>query len=66
VPLQHLAVRPVTQVHPRQATIASATHPAVFTDFETDLGGVSNRDGDQGAMVTLAAPGAGHGRAASS
>lgn len=58
VPLQHLALRPVEEVTPRLATITSGSHPAVFNDFETDLGGVANRDGDQGAMVTIAAPGA--------
>ncbi|MEA3401985.1 MAG: tetratricopeptide repeat protein [Armatimonadota bacterium] len=58
-PLQHLAVRTVDRVHPRHATLTSSTHPGVYTDFETDLGPVGNRDGDQGAMVTIAAPGAG-------
>lgn len=57
IPMSHLAVRPVEQVHPRQATLTSASHPALFSDFETDLGGLSNRDGDQGAVVTLATPG---------
>ncbi|MGM0491350.1 MAG: tetratricopeptide repeat protein [Armatimonadota bacterium] len=65
IPMGHLAVRPETQVHARQATISSSTHPARATDFETDLAGVSTRDGDQGAMVTLAAPGSdGTGRCA--
>ncbi len=59
VPLGHLAVRPVEQVHERHATLASATHASLFNDFETDLGGVANRDAEQGAMVTIAAPGAG-------
>ncbi len=59
VPMDHLAVRPVAEVHPRQATLTSSTHPSLYADFETDLSGVSNRDGDQGAMVTLATPGAG-------
>ncbi|NLO05951.1 MAG: tetratricopeptide repeat protein [candidate division WS1 bacterium] len=58
VPMTHLAVRRTEQVHPRQATLTSASHPAIFNDFSTDLGGVSGRDGDQGAMVTIAAPGA--------
>ncbi len=58
VPMEHLAVRPVEQVHERHATLASTTHPARFNDFETDLGGVANRDAEQGAMVTIAGPGA--------
>ncbi len=58
VPMEHLGVRVVEQVHPRQATLTSSTYPSLFTDFETDLAGVSTRDGDQGAMVTLATPGA--------
>lgn len=58
VPLQHLALRPVEQVHPRQATLTSGSHAALFNDFETDLGGVKTRDGDSGAIVTIAAPGA--------
>lgn len=57
-PLQHLAVRPVERVHERQLTLASSSHPSLFNDFETDLGTVTNRDGAQGAMVTLATPGA--------
>ncbi|MFP4250957.1 MAG: hypothetical protein ACLFU7_14950, partial [Armatimonadota bacterium] len=65
IPTDHLAVRHVTEAHPRHATISSSTHPSRGTDFETDLGGISNRDGDQGAAVTLATPGAdGTGRCA--
>jgi len=58
VPMAHLAVRPVEQVHERRVTLASASHAARFNDFETDLGGVANRDAEQGAMVTIAGPGA--------
>lgn len=57
-PLQHLALRPVERVHPRLVTLASSTHAALYNDFETDLGGVETRDGDSGAQVTIAAPGA--------
>ncbi|MFW5868016.1 MAG: tetratricopeptide repeat protein, partial [Armatimonadota bacterium] len=57
IPMDHLAVRRVEEAHPRHATLSSSTHPSRVTDFETDLAGVSNRDGDQGAMVTLATPG---------
>ncbi len=57
-PLAHLAVRRVEEVHPRHATLSSTSHPSLFSDFETDLGSLSNRDAEQGAMVTIAAPGA--------
>ncbi len=57
-PIQHLYVPVTESVHPRQARLSSSSHPAIFNDFETDLGDVSNRDGSQGATVTLAAPGA--------
>ena len=51
VPMDHLAIRPVEEVHPRQATLTSSTHPSLHADFETDLSGVSNRDGDQGLQA---------------
>lgn len=65
MPTRHLAIRPEREAHPRHAALKSASHPAVYHDFETDLGGIAGRDGSQGAMVTLASPGAdGAGRSA--
>ncbi len=65
MPTQHLAIHEEDQARPRHASLSSETHPAIFNDFAADLSGVSRRDGSQGAMVTLAAPGAdGTGRCA--
>lgn len=58
IPLGHLGTRLVTSIRERHAQLSSSTHPAIYNDFETGLGDIAGRDGVQGAMVTLAAPGA--------
>lgn len=57
-PTEHLAVVPVEQVAPREVALTLPDHPAIEDDFETDLGSWRNRNGAQGATLTLAAPGA--------
>ncbi|MEI6500376.1 MAG: hypothetical protein WCP21_05035, partial [Armatimonadota bacterium] len=58
MPISPSALTATTVVAEPQVTLTSATHPAIYNDFENDLGRFSPHDADQGAICSLVPGGA--------
>jgi hypothetical protein len=48
---------PIQSIEPRAIEVASETHPAIYDDFETDVGEWRSGAGSNGARLSLVAPG---------
>lgn len=57
LPSDPAAIMPTTVVSEAPFTVSSTSHPSFQNDFENDLGRVSTRDADQGAICTLVSGG---------
>ena len=55
---QALETPAVTRLAPRAIVVSSDTHPAIYDDFETDLGHWQNRPECPGVKLSLVSPGA--------
>lgn len=50
---QEALIVPQRTVAPPVVQVSSASHPAIYNDFENNLGTFKNRDGRDGALLTL-------------